>query len=141
MNKLTAITLLTAGAIAFAPSPVYAGSKEKALIGGFIGGLILGHAIAESHESTCPPERGTVVVYDSRDRDCGYWKEVRVKVWVPGYWVNTHDRGHRSRYFVAGRHEWRINRVWVADSRHDRHDRHDRYDRYDRRDHRYTYNR
>ncbi len=138
MNKLTAITLLTAGAIAFAPSPAYAGSKEKALIGGFIGGLILGHAIAESHESTCAPERGTVVVYDSRDRDCGYWKEVRVKVWVPGYWVNTHDRGHRSRYFVAGRHEWRINRVWVADSRHDRHDRHDRYDR---RDHRYTYNR
>lgn len=132
MNKLTAITLLTAGAIAFAPSPAYAGSKEKALIGGLIGGLIIGHAIAESHESTCPPDRGTVVVYDSRDHDCGYWKEVRVKVWVPGYWVTTHDRGHRSRYFVAGRHEWRFERVWVAESRHDRHGRNDN---------RYAYNR
>ena len=40
MNKLAAITLITASALAVAPSPAYAGSKEKALIGGFIGGLI-----------------------------------------------------------------------------------------------------
>lgn len=129
MNKLATITLLTAAALAATPNPAYAGSKEKALIGGLIGGLIIGHAIAESHNSTCPPEPGTVVVYDSRDRDCGYWKEVRVKVWVPGHWVVRHERGCRTRYYVAGRHEWRVERVWVADARgHSR--RHDGGDRF-----------
>lgn len=132
MNKLAAISLLTAGALSLAPSPAYAGSRERALIGGFIGGLIIGHAINESHHSTCPPEAGTVVVYDSRDHNYGYWKDVSVKVWVPGYWVTRHDRGHRTRYYVAGRHEWRTERIWVAESRRDGRDR---------RDHRYTYNR
>lgn len=134
MNKLATVTLLTAAALAATPSPAHAGSKEKALIGGFIGGLIVGHAIAESHNSTCPPEPGAVVVYDSRDRDCGYWKEVRVKVWVPGHWVVRHERGCHTRYFVAGRHEWRAERVWVADrgSDHRRHDHRDRHYAYNR---------
>lgn len=133
MNKLAAMSLLTAGVLSLAPSPAIAGSKEKALIGGLIGGLIIGHAITESHRSACPPEPDTVVVYDSREDNCGgCWRETRVQVWVPGYWVTHRNHGHRVRYYVSGRHEWRTNRVWVADAHGDRHGR---------RDHRYAYNR
>ncbi len=120
MKKIAALSLLTAAALSLAPAPAHAGSKEKALIGGLIGGIIIGHAISESGRSSCPPEPRTVVVVDSRNNDCGgYWRENRVQVWVPGYWVVSYDCGRRVRHFVSGRHEWRTERVWVADSRRD----------------------
>lgn len=118
MKKLAAITLLTAALVSLAPTPALAGSKEKALIGGLIGGLIIGHAISESHRSACPPPPGPVIVYDSRRDDCdGYWQENRVQVWVPGFWVTTRDCGRNVRRFVAGHHEFRTERVWVANAR------------------------
>jgi hypothetical protein len=127
MKKIAAITLLTVGAVALAPVSAHAGSKERAAIGGFIGGLILGHAISESHRSSCPPAPAPVVVYDSRRDDCdGYWTENRVKVWVPGHWVVRDDCGRRTRIYVAGRHEWRTERVWVATTRGGHH-HHNRY--------------
>jgi hypothetical protein len=133
MNKLANIALCTAAILSLAPSPAMAGSKERAAIGGFIGGLIIGHAITDSYRSTCPPEPGFVVVHDGcRSTCCGYWKETRIKVWVPGYWDTRYHHGTRVRFYVAGRHEWRVNRVWIADSRGHRHGT---------RDHRYAYNR
>lgn len=143
MKKIAAIALLSAAALSLAPAPAMAGGKEKALIGGFIGGLIIGHAITESHRSACPPEPAPVVVIDSRNDDCGgYWREERVQVWVPGYWVVSYDCGRRIRRHVGGHHEYRTNRVWVSDGRRDHRDNGRRgRDRRDDRGDRYVYNR
>lgn len=64
----------------------------------------------------------------------GYWKEVRVKTWVPERWVVRHDRrGRPERYCEPGYYTYRTDRVWVAGN--------NRYDRHDRNDHRgYGYN-
>lgn len=121
-TKITALALITATALTLAPKPAAAGDKGLAIVGGFIGGLIVGSAINDS--------RHTTVVVDDRCDDRGpngYWKEVSVRVWVPGYWVV--ERGHRghhghhghgSRHYVEGRYEFRRDRVWVAYDRHDR---------------------
>lgn len=122
MKNLAAIALLSAAILSLAPTPAIAGSKEKALIGGLIGGLILGHAISESYHSSSPPERGPVVVYDSRSGNrTGYWMETRVQIWVPGCWITTYTHNRPSRRYVAGHHEYRTERVWVTDARHNRH--------------------
>ena len=64
----------------------------------------------------------------------GYWKEIRVKTWVPERWVVRHNRwGRAERYCEPGYYTYRTDRVWVEDRHHDRHHRHDRYDRHDRR--------
>lgn len=131
-TKFTALTLAAATAFAFTPKPAVAGDKEAALVGGLIGGLIIGAAIADAdHHDT-----RTVVVRDTcttpvivRDRcDDGYWKVVETRIWVPGAWVIERGYGHTTRRYIEGHYECRTNRVWVA------YDRHDRYDRYDRRD-------
>lgn len=58
----------------------------------------------------------TVVVAPSR----GYWKEVRVKTWVPERWVVRHNRWGRSeRYCEPGYYTYHTDRVWV-DGRSDR---------------------
>lgn len=120
MKKIAALALLSAAALSLAPAPAMAGSKEKALIGGFIGGLIIGHAISESHRSACPPPPPPVVVVETRSDDCGYWRDDRVQVWVPGYWVVSYDCGRQVRRYVGGHHEYRTNRVWVSEGRRDR---------------------
>jgi len=132
-TKLIALTLAAATAFAFAPKPALAGDKELAVVGGLIGGLIIGSAIADHDDDT------RVVVashrhYDRHDRDDGYWKRVEVRVWVPGYWVTERHRGRIHRHYVDGHYEIRTDRVWVSYDRHHRrghrgygHD-HDRYD-------------
>lgn len=62
----------------------------------------------------------------------GYWKEVRVKTWVPERWLVRYDRrGRPERYCEPGYYTYRTDRVWV-DGRNDRFD--------DRRDNRgYSY--
>jgi hypothetical protein len=60
-----------------------------------------------------------------RDRDYGrhhgprgYWKEVRVKTYVPGRWVITCDRyGREIRVRERGHYEYRTERVWVEGRR------------------------
>ncbi len=121
-TKIIALSLAAATALAFTPKPAVAGDKEIALVGGLIGGLIIGSAIADHHDDT------RVVVasgYGHRDRPSGYWKHVETRVWVPGYWVTERHRGRIHRHFVNGHYEIRTDRVWVS---------------YDRRDHR-DYNR
>lgn len=113
MKKPLIIALCTAAALAFVPV-THAGSKERAAIGGFVGGLIVGHALGK--HAPAPVIRETVV-YDHHPRHApaGYWQENRVKVWVPGHWTVRVDRcGTRVRHYVAGRYEWRTERVWVA---------------------------
>ena len=129
-TKITALALAAATAFSLAPNPAKAGDKELALVGGLIGGLIIGSAIADNSPSY---SRSTAVVVDGgyRDRfdDCndhGYWKVVTVKEWVPGAWII--ERGHHGREYrryVSGHYIYRNDRVWVAYDRHDRYDRRD----------------
>ena len=138
-NKITALALIAVTALSLAPKPAKAGDKELAIVGGLIGGLIIGSAISESrHSSDHAPRSTTVIVHGRRDRDdCeddGYWKEVSVKVWVPGCWVVERSRhGHSSKRYINGHFTFRTDRVWVSYDRNDRYDRHSRHDRNDRR--------
>lgn len=127
-NQLIALSLITVTALSLAPKPAVAGDKEWAAIGGFIGGVIIGNAISDSHRSSYPPPRSTTVIVNDRcdDGRDGYWKTVSVRVWVPGYWVEERRHFGRScRSYVAGHYEYRHDRVWVSSDRDDCHDRHD----------------
>lgn len=126
-TKITALALLTVTALSFAPKPAHAGDKELAAIGGFIGGMIIGNAINNHrNDDYCPPPPRTTVIVD-RGPDCrddGYWKETRVKIWVPARWVYERDRrGCEVKRYVSGFYDYRTERVWVSYDRHDRHDR------------------
>ncbi len=137
-NKITALALIAVTALSLAPKPAKAGDKELAIVGGLIGGLIIGSAINESRHSSDYPHRSTTVIVNGRrdrdDCDDGYWKEVSVKVWVPGCWVIERScHGHSTKRYISGHYTFRTDRVWVSYDRNDRYDRHDRYDRDDRR--------
>lgn len=127
MKKTIALSLIALTALALAPNPALAsrdGDKAAAAIGGFIGGIIVGSAIND--HDRYPDHGGTRVIVDrGYDRfDRGYWKEVRIRSWVPGYWTTDYRHGRRVRIYVEGHYEFRTDRVWVS---YDRHDRRDRY--------------
>lgn len=132
-NKITALALVAVTALSLAPKPAQAHDKGLAVVGGLIGGLIIGAALNEnSHYTEYSPRSTTVIVNDRDDRcDDGYWKDVSVKVWVPGCWVIERSRhGREMRSYVSGHFSYRTDRVWVAYDRRDRHDRDDRDDRH-----------
>lgn len=123
-TKITALALVTATALSLAPKPAAAGDKGLAIVGGLIGGLIVASAINDSHHHDY---RGNTAVIVS-DPSCndrgptGYWKDVSVRVWVPGCWiVERSHHGHGARRYVSGHYEYRHNRVWVAYDRHHHH--------------------
>ena len=141
-TKITALALIAVTAFSLAPKPAKAGDKEWAVVGGLIGGLIIGSAINEGRHHDYPARHTTVIVNGRRDDDCddrdnaGFWKEVSVRVWVPGCWVLERSRyGHGRDYrrYIGGHYTYRTDRVWVAYDRYDQHDRYDRDDRHERR--------
>jgi hypothetical protein len=120
-SKITAFVLSAATAFSFAPKPAEASDKGLALIGGFIGGVLVASAIHDSHRDACPPERTPVIVAGGPRcvEPSGYWKEVRVKVWVPACWIEERGRyGRVARRHVSGHYEYRTDRVWIASSSH-----------------------
>ncbi len=131
-TKFTALALAAVTALSLAPKPAMAGDKEVAIIGGFLGGLIVASAINDSRHDNDYNRRNTTVVVASNDRcddrydnrrESGFWKEVSVQVWIPGCWiVERRHHGRDYRRYVGGHYECRTNRVWVAYDRHDRHD-------------------
>jgi hypothetical protein len=133
-TKITALALAAVTALSFAPKPAKAGDTEWALVGGLIGGIMIGAAINDSHHSTVyPPHNTAVVVRGPVVNDCddraGYWKDVSVKVWVPGCWIverSRHGHSREVRRYVNGHYEFRSNRVWVAYDRghNNRYDNH-----------------
>lgn len=130
-TKLTALVLTAATALALTPKSAFAGDKEWAAVGGFLGGLIVGSAINDSRHDSYPDGSTTVIINDHRDhcddRPEGYWENVTVRVWVPGCWIEERGRhGRCHRRYVEGHYEFRTDRVWVSFNRHDRrgHDRH-----------------
>lgn len=123
-TKFIALALATVTALSLTPKPAAANDKGLAIVGGFIGGLIVASAINDSRHDNAYDNCNTTVVVADRDRcDTGYWKDVSVQVWVPGVWIV--ERSHHGSYrrYVSGHYECRNNRVWVAYERHDRHDR------------------
>lgn len=124
MNIKATVLTLAATAFAFTPKSAEAGNKEAALVGGLIGGILIGAALADSHSHDA---HVVVAGHGPRYHDDGYWKNVEVRTWVPGYWVTERRHGRTHRYYVEGHYEVRTERVWVA------------YDRHHRPDHRYSY--
>jgi hypothetical protein len=125
-TKITALALITATALSLAPKPAAASDKGLAIVGGFLGGLIVASAINDSRHDNYSDCNTTVVVNDRYDNrgPSGFWKEVSVRVWVPGCWVVERSyRGHGNRRYVDGHYESRNDRVWVSYDRHDRRDR------------------
>jgi len=135
-TKITALALAAAAALSLAPKPAMAGDKEVAIIGGFLGGLLIASAINDSQHQEAYPCYHTDVIVNDRDdrrdesRDCGYWSEVALNVWVPGVWIEERSRhGQCHQRYVAGHYERRNNRTWVAYERHDRREHRDHDDR------------
>ncbi|MBI2812718.1 MAG: hypothetical protein HYX71_00340 [Opitutae bacterium] len=125
-TKITALALTAALALSLAPKPAQAHDKGLAIVGGFLGGLIVASAINDSRHDTYDSRYTTVIVRDRHDE--GYWREIRVRTWVPGCWVV--ERGHHGRSYrryVEGYYTYRTDRVWVASDRHGRGDRDDDY--------------
>lgn len=124
-TKLTALLLAVATALLFVPKQAQAGDKELALIGGFIGGLLVGAALDEHHvDSHCDTVvvghdygRGRYDRYDRHDRSRGYWDYRTVRVWIPACWEVRYDYGRRVKVYVPGYYETRRERVWVANDR------------------------
>lgn len=143
-NKLTALALLTAGALSLAATPVRANDNGLALVGGVLGGLIIASAINDSHHevyANYTPAYDASCAAPVAYRDDGCWRDVTVQVLVPGCWVEERGfRGHVVRRYVAPHYEARTNRTWVANNRRDfnshdnRYDRNNHNDRNDRRD-------
>jgi len=137
-TKLTALALSAITALSFSPKPAKADDKGLAILGGFIGGIIVASAINDSnHHDGYYSDRATTVVVNDRcdDGPSGYWNTVAVRVWVPGCWVESRDHhGYRARRYVNAHYETRHDRVWVAYNNHGRNDRYDRRDRNDRND-------
>jgi hypothetical protein len=137
-TKITALLLAAVAALALVPKQAQAGDKEAALIGGFIGGLVIGSALNDHRPDYGYDAHTTVVVHDRGYgyQPAGYWDYRTVRVWVPATWEVRYVRGYRERIYIPGYWTHRRDRVWVAGNHHHRrgHDRHDRYDRYDRHD-------
>lgn len=131
-TKITALALITVTALSLAPKPAAAHDKGLAIVGGFLGGLIVASAINDSRHDDYQNQNTTVIVDDRCDdrNDRGYWREVSVQIWVPGCWiVERSHHGRCYRRYAEGHYECRNDRVWVSHDRDERYDRHDRRDR------------
>ena len=118
-TKITALALLAVAALSLAPKPALAGDKTLAVLGGFIGGMIVASELSHHDGYVSAP----VVVVNDRCND-GYWDNVTVRIWVPGCWVIERSHHGRSyRHYREGHYEVRTNRVWVSRHHHNRHDR------------------
>jgi len=131
-TKLTALALITVTALSLVPRPAQASDRGLAVLGGFIGGVIVASAINDNRHDNYSDCNTTVVVNERRDtfRDCrddGYWRVVTVRNWIPGCWIVERSHyGRGFRRYVEGHYECRNDRVWVAYDRHDRRDHHER---------------
>lgn len=140
MKMLKALTLFGLLAALITPPAAHAGNKEKAIIGGVLGGLIIGAVIADDDVDA----RVSIGYRNDRrhyrhghHRNHGYWKWITVKTWVPGYYERSCDRyGRPRKVWISGYYDYHKRKVWVDSprSRHGHYYRHHDYRHYDRRD-------
>ncbi len=101
MNKIAIVSVLAVmTGLAGAPQTAKARGDDTALaiVGGFIGGVLIANAINDSHYDHVYCEfdgcGDRYVVAHSHSGRHHEW--ITVKVWVPGRWiVRIDDRGHR----------------------------------------------
>lgn len=133
-TKFAALLLAAVAALTLVPKPAHAGDKELAIIGGFLGGLIVGAALddhhVDSHHDTVIVHRDYGRDHSRYDRSRGYWDHRTVRVWIPACWEVRYDYGRRVKIYIPGHYEVRRERVWVAYDRYDRHDRRGRGSRH-----------
>lgn len=135
MKTISALTLIAVVAAFITPNSVHAGEKERAIIGGVLGGIIIGAVLADDDIHT-----RVSVGYHNRGhhRSDGYWEWVTVKTWRPGYYERSCDRYGRTRkVWISGHYDYHKKKVWVETrrggyGRHYRESDDHRYDRYDR---------
>ena len=128
-TKLTALALALATLAAVATPNTAKANDAGKILGGFIGGVIVASALNDHHHET-------IIVRDSDrcEEPRGYWREVSVRVWVPGGWVFERDHcGRGYKRYVEGHYELRPDRVWVAYNDCDRGGRDRDWGRRDRR--------
>ena len=129
-TKFTALALIAATALTLAPKPAQAHDKGLAIVGGFLGGLIVASAINDSRHDGYEYRNNTVIVdrgderrgdrCDDRRAD-GCWETVTFKVWVPATWVEECGRhGRVYQRYIGGHFEFRTDRVWVSNDRRER---------------------
>ena len=120
------ILIALAASLAIVAAPIaHAGDKERALIGGLIGGIIIGSAIEKSHHDR---SYDRVVISNHHDHHArcgcsGHYEWVTTRVWIPVRYVWNRDscgRSYRSR--EGGYYTYEKERVWVTDGHHDRRD-------------------
>ena len=133
MNKIAIASLLAVlTGLVGAPQTAKAhGDDALAIIGGFIGGVIVANAINDhdAHVQAYCDYDGCRDRYVVAHTHTGpYHQFITVRVWVPGRWLIRYDGyGHRVRYYERGRYEYH-RRPYVYDYRRDR-DHNRRYDR------------
>lgn len=135
-TKFTALALSAVTAFSFSPKPAQASDRGLAVLGGFIGGIIVASVINDSQHDSYR-DCDTAVINDRCDDrgPAGCWQVVSVQTWVPGGWIVAQDSyGCRTERYVGGHFECRNDRVWVAYNRHEHYERRERYapERHDR---------
>ena len=123
-TKITALALIAVTALSLAPKSAEANDKTLAVIGGFIGGVLVASELNHNHGYSDYYDAAPAVVVNDRC-DEGYWKTVAVRVWVPGCWVSERRHGCSFNRYVGGHYECRSDRVWVSHDRSDRNRRDD----------------
>lgn len=115
MKIIPSITLIAVAAALFAPSAAKAGDKERAVLGGIIGGIIIASVLDDDDTSIS-------VGYSNHYGRHGHWEWVSVRKWVPGYHERRRDHcGNWVRVWVSGHHAFVKQRVWVDAGYRDRH--------------------
>lgn len=121
-TKITALALALVTLFALATPKTAKANDTGAILGGFIGGVIVGSAIADHHRG---PDTVVVEAGYRHEAPRGYWRNVTTRVWVPGFWTMERDHwGRPYRRYVEGHYELRTERVWVATNDYGHH--HDR---------------
>ncbi|WP_415907677.1 hypothetical protein [Oleiharenicola sp. Vm1] len=128
-TQFAALALALATLFALATPKTAQANDTGAVLGGFLGGVIVGSVLADQHHG---PD--AVIVQtgyhrgpDRCDEPAGYWRQIHTRVWVPGFWTMERDHwGRPYRRYVEGHYEIRTERVWVAYNDYGRYDRRDR---------------
>lgn len=115
MKTISSIILIAVIASFTAPQ-AQANKEGRALLGGIIGGIILGNALADNEIHT------SVHVSNSYGHHGnGYYDWVSVKTWVPGHYERRYDNcGNRYKAWISGHHSYVRQKVWVESRRQHR---------------------
>ncbi len=123
-TKLTALVLITALAFTLAPKPAQANDRGLAIVGGFLGGLIVASAINDSRhdyayaERAPPPSSSATIAAMTAT---GRMSRSRSGCPATGSW-SAATMAAATKATSRATTPYRTDRVWVTTDRSDRHD-------------------